>query len=91
MLREVPGGTVIVLPKQEGEFKMKEIQILKDKLVDVRFFKDGRNIHLADGELLPKGTGVIHQWVYTLTLQGAQEIAEILKCKYYVDRRISNV
>lgn len=57
----------------------------KDKLVDVRFFKDGRNIHLADGALLPKGTSIINQWVYTLTRQSAQEIAELLKCNYYVN------
>jgi hypothetical protein len=54
-----------------------------NKMVKVRFMKNGRNVKLANGTLLPKGISVIHQYFYDLPLSEVKEIARAFSCKYY--------
>lgn len=64
-----------------------QIEYFREKLVDkgrpVRFLNEkGQNVNLSTGETLPKGTLVIHQFVYwNMTEETAKEIAELLELK----------
>lgn len=61
------------------------VKTMKDsKIVNVRFMKDGRNICLASGTLLPKGINIIHQRFYDLPLSRVKEIARTINCKYRI-------
>lgn len=65
-------------PEQKEEIKKE----LVDNGTPVRFIKDGKNLNITTGELLPKGTNVIYHNVYwKFSKDTAKKIAKWLNCR----------